>query len=174
MTSTGTVGNYTLDGTVAGLGSLTKGPTGTISFLDASNGNNLLGTENLVVSTLATTFIQTKPFAIGGPGATSRSLAIASADLNADNNLDVVTGDSVSTASSGPPPPDKSTITVLLGKGDGNFNPEVNYPGCTVGSAVQIVLADFNRDGITDIALGCSDRTKIISTTATAAPTAGL
>ncbi len=159
LTSTGTVGNYTLAGTVAGLGSLTKGPTGTISFLDASNGNNLLGTENLVVSTLATTFIQTKPFAIGGPGATSRSLAIASAYLNTDNNLDVVTGDSVSTVASGPIPPDKSTITVLLGKGDGTFKPQVNYPGCTVGNAVQIVLADFNRDGITDIALGCSDRT---------------
>jgi hypothetical protein len=27
-----------------------------------------------------------------------------------------------------------------------------------VGSAVQILLADFNRDGNTDIALGCSDR----------------
>jgi Bacterial Ig-like domain (group 3)/FG-GAP-like repeat len=159
LTSTGTVGNYSLAGTVAGLGSLTTGPTGTISFLDASNGNNLLGTENLVVSTLATTFIQTPPFAIGGPGATNRSLAIASAYLNADNNLDVVTGDSVSTATSGPIPADKSTITVLLGNGDGTFKPQVNYPGCTVGSAVQIVLADFNRDGNTDVALGCSDRT---------------
>ena len=27
-----------------------------------------------------------------------------------------------------------------------------------MGNAVQIVLADFNRDGNTDIALGCSDR----------------
>ncbi len=159
LTSSGTVGNYTLEGTVAGLGNLTTGPTGTISFLDASNGNNLLGTENLVVSTLATTFIQDPPFAIGGPGATSRSLAIASAYLNADNNLDIVTGDSVSTATNGPTPPDKSTITVLLGKGDGTFKTQVNYPGCTIGSAVQIVLADFNRDGNTDIALGCSDRT---------------
>ncbi len=76
-----------------GLGSLTTGPTGTISFLDTSNGNNVLGTENLVVSTLATTFVQNQPFAIGGPGDTQRSVAIASAYLNADNNLDVVTGD---------------------------------------------------------------------------------
>src|SRR5271168_5282822 len=63
LISTGTVGNYSLAGTVAGLGSLTTGPTGTISFLDASNGNNVLGTENLAVSTLATTFLQNKPFA---------------------------------------------------------------------------------------------------------------
>ena len=39
------------------------------------------------------------------------------------------------------------------------FKPKVNYPGCTVGNALQIVLADFNRDGNTDIALGCSDGT---------------
>ncbi|HEY1993194.1 MAG TPA: Ig-like domain repeat protein [Edaphobacter sp.] len=86
-------------------------------------------------------------------------MAIASAYLDADNNLDVVTGDSVMTVPKGAPlPPDNSTITVLIGKGDGTFKPQVNYPGCTVGAAVQILLADFNRDGNTDIALGCSDR----------------
>jgi hypothetical protein len=153
LASTGSIGNYTLAGTVAGIGSLTTGPTGTISFLDASNGNNVLGTENLVVSTLSTTFVQNQPFAIGGPGATTKSVAIASAYLDGDNNLDVVTGDAT------PPPPgaDASTISVLLGKGNGTFKPKVNYPGCTVGSASKILLADFNRDGNTDIALGCSD-----------------
>jgi len=166
LTSTGNIGNYTLAGAVAGVGSLTTGPTGTISFLDTSASNNVLGTENLVVSTLSTTFVQNQPFAIGGPLANNRSVAIASAYLDGDNNLDVVTGDSVITASaSDPTPPDSSTITVLLGKGDGTFQPQVNYPGCTVGSAVQIVLADFNRDGITDIALGCSDRTNITNGT---------
>jgi hypothetical protein len=152
LTSTGTVGNYSLTGTVVGLGSLTTGPTGAISFLDTSNGNNVLGTENLVVSTLSTTFIQNKPFAIGGPGATNRSVAIASAYLDKDNNLDVVTGDA-SLTQEGP-----STISVLLGKGDGTFNTKVNYTGCTLGNAQKILLADFNRDGNTDIALGCSDR----------------
>jgi hypothetical protein len=159
LTSTGIIGNYTLAGTVAGVGSLTTGPTGTISFLDASAGNKVLGMESLVVSTLSTTFIQNAPFAIGGPLANNRSVAIASAYLNGDNNLDVVTGDSVVSVNPPiPPPPDTSTITVLIGNGDGSFKPQVNYPGCTVGSAVQILLADFNRDGNTDLALGCSDR----------------
>src|SRR5436190_5575484 len=159
LTSTGSIGNYSLTGSVGGAGSVTTGPTGTISFLDASVGNKVLGTENLVVSTLSASFSQNQPFAIGGPAATTRSVAIASAYLDADNNLDVVTGDSVITGTpGGPVPPDQSTITVLIGKGDGTFKPQVNYPGCTVGSAVQILLADFNRDGHTDIALGCSDR----------------
>jgi Bacterial Ig-like domain (group 3)/FG-GAP-like repeat len=147
LTSSGSIGNYSLTGTVSGLDSLTTGPTGTISFLDTSNGNNVLGTENLVVSKLTTTFVANPPFAIGGPGATLRSVAIASAYLNTDNNLDVVTGDAA------------QTITVLLGNGDGTFKPKLNYPGCTVGKALKIVLADFNRDGNTDIALGCSDGT---------------
>ncbi len=69
LTSTGSIGNYNLTGTVAGVGSLTTGPTGVISFVDTSAGNNVLGTENLVVSTLTTTFLQQPPFAIGGPGA---------------------------------------------------------------------------------------------------------
>jgi Bacterial Ig-like domain (group 3)/FG-GAP-like repeat len=159
LTSTGSVGSYTLAGSVGGVGLITKGPTGTISFLDASVGNNVLGTKNLVVSTLSASFSQNQPFAIGGPAATTRSVAIASAYLDGDNNLDVVTGDSVITGvQGGPVPPDQSTITVLTGNGDGTFKPQVNYPGCTVGSAVQILLADFNRDGHTDIALGCSDR----------------
>jgi Bacterial Ig-like domain (group 3)/FG-GAP-like repeat len=153
LASTGSIGNYSLAGTVVGVGSLTTGPTGTISFLDTSAGNNVLGTENLIVTTLSTTFVQNQPFAIGGPGATARSVSIASAYLDGDNNLDVVTGDATPPL----PGPDSSTISVLLGKGDGTFKPKVNYPGCTIGSALKILLADFNRDGNTDIALGCSD-----------------
>ena len=72
-------------------------------------------------------------------------MAIASAYLNADNNLDVVTGDY------------SQTITVLLGNGDGTFQSKVNYTGCPSGAiAMKILLADFNRDGNTDVALGCS------------------
>jgi len=155
LTASGTIGNYSLLATVAGAGSLNTGPTGSISFLDTSTGNSLLGTENLVVTTLSTTFVQDPPFAIGvSPTQTQRSKAIASAYLDSDNNLDVVTAD-VPVDNTQP-----STISVLLGNGDGTFKPKVNYPGCIVGqSAVQIVLADFNRDGITDIALGCTDAT---------------
>src|SRR5271154_6366264 len=65
LASSGSIGNYTLNATVEGVDSLAAGPTGTISFLDTSTGDSLLGTENLSVSTLSTTFIQLQPFAIG-------------------------------------------------------------------------------------------------------------
>lgn len=148
LAATGAPGSYTLKANVSGVGAVTAGPTGTVSFLDTSVGNNPLGSQNLVVSTLSDTFLQLPPFAIGGPTATLRSVSLASAYLNADNNLDVVTGDA------------GQTVTVLLGNGDGTFQTGKTYPGCSGQEvATKVVLADFNRDGNSDIALGCSDGT---------------
>jgi hypothetical protein len=146
--STGSAGNYTLSGTVAGIGSTLAGPTGSVSFLDTSVGNNVLGTQAVGTAILSNTFASApgSPFAIGAtntPG--QRSVAIASAFLQPGGHLDVITGDQ------------QQTITVLLGNGDGTFQPKLNYPGCPTGKALKILLADFNRDGNADVALGCSD-----------------
>lgn len=150
IAASGTVGSYTLSGTVIGVGSLVSGPTGTLSYLDSSAGNNILTTQALGPAVLSEAYLEApnSPFAIGTTCSScslNRSLAIASAYLNTDNNLDVVTGDRL------------QTISVLLGNGDGSFQPKVNYPGCPVGYATKIVLDDFNRDGNTDVALGCTD-----------------
>ena len=149
LTSSGGVGNYSLSATVAGVGAALSGPTGNVSFLDASAGNHLLGTQPLGPATLSHGFVAAagSPFAIGGGNTSVRSVAIASAYLSSDNNLDVVTGDAA------------ATISVLKGNGDGTFQPKVNYPGCAIGRALKILLADFNRDGNTDVVLGCSDGT---------------
>ncbi|MBS1823527.1 MAG: Ig-like domain repeat protein [Acidobacteria bacterium] len=153
LASSGSVGNYTLASTVTGVGAITSpGPSGSVQFLDASAGNNILGTQNLGSPVLTNNFTQApnSPFAVGDGLTTTRSVVVASSYLNGDNNLDVVTGDA------------DQVITVLLGNGDGTFQPKVNYPGCPSLSsspdiATKILLADFNRDGNTDIALGCSD-----------------
>ena len=149
IASGGVVGNYTLTSTVAGVGAvISPGPTGTVDFLDTSNGNNPLSipAQALGTATIGTTFAEAlgSPFYIGAATATKRSVAIASAYLDADNNLDVVSGDYA------------QTITVLLGNGDGTFQTKKTYDGCTSGVAMKILLADFNRDGNTDVALGCS------------------
>ena len=61
-------------------------------------------------------------------------------DLNHDGALDIAT------ASLG------GTVTVLLGKGDGTFGPPVQY--AVGGSGQAIAVADFNGDGVPDIAAG--------------------
>ena len=146
--ATGGVGSYTLTGTVSGVGAvISPGPSGDINFLDTSAGNNPLGpSRSLGHVTLSTTFASApgSPFAIATPSTSRRSVAIASAYLDGDNNLDVVSGDYA------------QTITVLLGNGDGTFKSNLTYTGCDAGVAMKILLADFNRDGITDVALGCS------------------
>ena len=149
--SSGKVGSYTLASTISGIGSLLAAPSGDVSFLDTSAGNKILGVQALGDKVLNETFTQApnSPFSIGSQPSTdtfqSRSLAIASDYLDSDNNLDVVTANT------------DETVTVLIGNGDGSFQPKVNYSGCAIGQTQKILLADFNRDENVDIALSCSD-----------------
>jgi FG-GAP-like repeat/FG-GAP repeat len=72
-------------------------------------------------------------------------LAIAIADINGDNNLDLAVTDQQS-----------NKFTVLLGNGDGTFSPRTNLPLGVSNSSLLYpltpVIADFNADGIPDLA----------------------
>ncbi len=46
--------------------------------------------------------------------------------------------------------PDPTTVSILLGNGDGTFQPSIDIP--TLG-AFKLVAADFNADGILDLAI---------------------
>jgi len=71
------------------------------------------------------------------------AIALAAADLNQDGRLDLL----VSVAGANPP----SAVEVFLGNGNGTFqNPIVT--GVTTAIGVNIAIADFNGDGIPDIA----------------------
>ena len=150
IVSSGKVGNYTLMGTVTGVGSLLAAPSGDLSFLDTSAGNKILGTQAL---SARSTERDLHPgaelslfhrFTPSQGTSSTRSVAIASDYIDGDNNLDLVTANT------------DQTVTVLIGNGDGSFQPKVNYSGCVTGNPVKILLADFNRDGNIDIALGCA------------------
>ena len=185
IAETGAWGDYTLTGTVTEAGA-TVAPTGTVSFLDASNGNSVLATGSLGAAVAG----------IGWPNPKSLSNTqgtyfVLVADLNEDGIPDLVLGSNpvsiylgntsgtytkaatisvqqaptsypiVTADFNGDGIPDlavplygSNEIAILLGKGDGTFAAPVmaSVPGSLVG-VEQIVVADFNGDGIADLAV---------------------
>lgn len=78
------------------------------------------------------------------PGIGSVSSAVG--DFNHDGHLDIATADH-----------DTSDVSVLLGNGDGTFQPDVEYPLAEL--PLGVIAADFNNDGYADLAvtLVCSN-----------------
>jgi hypothetical protein len=66
--------------------------------------------------------------------------SLAAADLNADGHTDLVVADE-----------GNNSISVLLGNGDGTFQPRTDY--ATGNNPVFVTFGDFNGDGALDIAV---------------------
>jgi Chitobiase/beta-hexosaminidase C-terminal domain/Bacterial Ig-like domain (group 3)/FG-GAP-like repeat/FG-GAP repeat len=188
IAETGAWGDYTLTGTVTEAGG-TIAPTGTVSFLDSSNGNSVLATGSLgpavagigwpnpksLTNTLDTYFVLVADLNgdgipdlvlgsnqvsiyLGNAGGTYTKAAMPSiqgptsypiviADFNGDGIPDLAV-----------PLYGSNDIAILLGKGDGTFAVPVmaSVPGSIV-DITQIVVGDFNGDGIPDLAVIDSD-----------------
>jgi hypothetical protein len=88
------------------------------------------------------------PVTYSSGGTAAQSIAVA--DLNDDGKLDVVVVNCIATGGTcGGPSPDGS-VGVLLGNGDGTFQPAVTYStGGTM--SLTIAVADLNGDGHPDI-----------------------
>ncbi len=73
--------------------------------------------------------------------------SVALADFNGDGRLDVVATNRLSFLSSF-----RSTVSVLLGNGDGSFRTAVQYDvGPILSQPQTVVVGDFNGDGIPDL-----------------------
>jgi hypothetical protein len=136
IAQSGTPGNYTLTATVGGAG---PAPTGTVSFLDTSRGNAILGSAALVATTGFGLVAQ--------PGWTAGDFA--SSEVVADFNGDGIPDMALITTTEGAP---TDSISVLLGNGDGTFTAVAATPSAGE-QPTAILTADFNGDGIPDLAM---------------------
>lgn len=143
ISSTGSAGNYTLTGTVTGIGSLTLAPTGTVSFADTSNTNFSLGSATLGAATLVQGFTANGSLVTG-----ALPVSVAAADLDGDGFADLVVANQS----------DKN-VSVLLGNGDGTFKTAVIYAAGT--SPRFVAVRDFDGDGLLDLAVSNSSNNKI-------------
>ncbi len=84
------------------------------------------------------TFRPRMDFATGG----LTPFSIAAADFNGDGKLDLVIANAQVPS---------NAVSVLLGNGDGTFEPPVNY--ITNASPQALAVGDFNGDGKTDLAV---------------------
>ena len=138
LTPSGSAGNYTLTATVTGQGA--AAPTGTVSFLDTTSSNAVLGTGTLGKDNPTISWGNPQSPAVG-----QDPDAIAVGDLNGDGIPDLAVVNYYA-----------GTVTILLGKGDGTFAATASSPA--TGSYPQaIVVGDFNRDGKLDLAVANSN-----------------
>ena len=106
ITQSGSGGSYSLTATVVGWGSLSA-PTGTVSFLDTSNANAVLGTAALGAGTAGVGWLNASNSPAG-----SYPESVAIGDFNHDGIADMAV------ANSG-----DGTVSILLGNGNGTFQP---------------------------------------------------
>ncbi len=145
----GSAGNYTLTGTVAAFGRPL--PIASVSFLDTSNHNSVVGTAVLDPSTLGFNLIPaTVQSAVG-----AFPYFAAAGDFNNDGKMDLVVSNG------------NSTVSVLLGHGDGSFQSQMTYKSDPNGTAYAIAVGDFNGDGNADLVVtnsvaGSSDTVSIL------------
>jgi hypothetical protein len=130
IASSGSQGGYTLTATASG--NISVAPTGTVSFVDMSNANALLGTAALTPSTAGLIFIRSSLLFYA-------PTLVATGDFNGDGIADLV---AISNLSGG--------FGILLGNGDGTFKDAAT--SVAAAHANGVVVGDFNGDGKLDLA----------------------
>ncbi|WP_158787169.1 FG-GAP-like repeat-containing protein [Granulicella sp. L46] len=137
ITQAGSIGNYTLTATVTAEGAIA--PTGNVSFVDSTNGNQQLAQAALQNATATSSMTIAQSPAVG-----QNPSSVVTADFNGDGIPDLAVLNELG-----------HSITILLGKGDGTFQAATNtLQLSSQGSGpLMAVVGDFNRDGNADLAV---------------------
>ncbi len=138
----GGVGDYSLSADINA--AYTAVPSGTVSFVDTSNANYILGSATLLPglgsfgTTKLITAYQSQPLGKGPMDAFACNVGIGAADFDGDGKLDIVLGD--------------QSVVLLDGNLQATFTPESYIP--VAGPwACAIVVGDFNQDGRPDFVM---------------------
>jgi large repetitive protein len=134
IAATGSVGNYALVGTVTAFGTPTA--TGTVSFLDTSNGNATVASAVLDPTTLSRIFVPATGSPLSGPGAVEYVVA---GDFNGDGITDLAVSNNNN----------NGAMAIYLGNGDGAFQAPTTYN--SGGFPRSFAVADVNGDGKLDL-----------------------
>ena len=116
-----------------------------LAVVSKETATNSQGIASILLGNGNGTFQNAQNYAVGpDPGLTMVG------DFNGDGTLDLLVVNGIkSPGYDGPASP--GTVTILLGNGDGTFQPGQSYAVGTNPAAV--VLADFNGDGVPDLAV---------------------
>jgi hypothetical protein len=131
----GTNDGSQLTATVTTSGPLAALPSGTIQFLDTSDGNALLGSAALSAARAGFAFVGSQILE-----ETANPDSIVAGDFNGDGIVDLVV------------PNTNGDVFLYPGKGDGTFGAPVTV-ATGVTQTLSPVTGDFNGDGFLDIAL---------------------
>jgi len=140
--SGGSQGNYSLTATVTGYGGPAS-PTGSVSFIDTSFGNNVLATAALGAGAPGNGWLISQTPAIGG-----NALSEVAEDFNGDGIPDLAILWSNNQFGGGP-----YSITVLFGKGDGTFTTGPTVQPAAIQLYPAMIGGNFNGDGKADLAV---------------------
>jgi len=123
--------------------------SGDLSFTDSLNGSGPMSLGSTLLSPTNTVFglIASAPTQLGN----TRINGLTAGDFNRDGIPDLIAN-----LDSYP----QSALSILLGKGDGTFNPPSPLP-LDNNVPDQVVVADFNADGVDDLAVTCGVAGKV-------------
>ena len=139
----GSPGDYSLIATITGYGGPAS-PTGAVSFVDTSFGNNVLATASLGTGIPGIGFLESLSPSFG-----SYPTIEVTADFNGDGIPDLAILSTNNPITWGGP----FTVAVFLGNGDGTFRAGPTIQPSGMQNYPSMISGDFNGDGKPDLAI---------------------